>query len=174
LTAALAVLMVAGLSSAAVAQDMEQQFFIEVRGGFNVPTFDIADAADPGPSLGGTFGVMVAPKVWLMAEGDFGFHGGADGGADIDVFHYMGKVGYNVLENEMVSVLLNAGAGAMTFKPDGGESTTYAAINVGGKIAFAVSEQIAIVVSPQGDIAFSDDPSTSWVWPFTAGLRVNF
>jgi hypothetical protein len=34
------------------------------------------------------------------------------------------------------------------------------------------------VVSPQGDIAFSDEAevgtNNSWVWPVTAGLRVSF
>ncbi len=171
---ALAVMALAGPTSVAAQEAGQRQFFFEVRGGVNVPTFDVADAVDAGVGVGGTFGVMVAPRVWLLAEGDFGFHGSAiQSGPDVDVFHYMGKVGYEVYNNDQVSVLLNAGAGVLNFRPDGGGSTTDVAIGVGGKIAFAVSEQIAIVISPQGDIAFTDG-DTAWVWPFTAGIRVNF
>ncbi len=160
-------------ASAAAAQTNGPQFFIEARGGVNVPTFDVADVVDAGVGVGGTFGVMVAPKVWLMAEADVGFHGSAVNGPDTDVLHVMGKVGYTVFENEQVSILLNAGAGLMNFSVDGGGSTTDAAIGVGGKLAISVSEQVAIVISPQGDIAFTEG-STSWVWPFTAGFRVTF
>ncbi len=36
----------------------------------------------------------------------------------------------------------------------------------------------AFVLSPQGDIAFSDESeittTNAWVWPVTAGLRVSF
>jgi len=38
------------------------------------------------------------------------------------------------------------------------------------------SNALSLVLSPQGDIAFSDEgdvgTTNSWVWPFTAGLRV--
>ena len=76
------------------------------------------------------------------------------------------------------SVILNAGAGAMTFDVDGGSSNTYPAINVGAKIAYRLSPQFSFLLSPQGDIALSDEAevgtTNSWVWPFTAGLRVGF
>ena len=114
-----------------------------------------------------------------MAEGDFGFHNSSlPTGPDINVFHYIGKVGYTILENRRLSILVNAGAGAMTFDIDGGDSFTYPAINVGGKIAYKVSPQVALILSPQGDIAFSDEAETgtsnSWVWPISAGLRLSF
>ena len=51
-------------------------------------------------------------------------------------------------------------------------------INAGAKIAYNFSRSLALVLSPQGDIAFSDEDevttSNAWVWPFTAGLRVSF
>ena len=34
------------------ASAQELNFYVEGRGGFAVPTFDIADAADPGPAFG--------------------------------------------------------------------------------------------------------------------------
>jgi hypothetical protein len=73
-------------------------------------------------------------------------------------------------------VILNAGAGALTFDVDGGEANTYPAINVGAKIGYQFTPRVALVLSPQGDIAFTDEDevgtTNAWVWPFTAGIRI--
>lgn len=171
--------------SLAVAPPAQGQVVLEVRGGLNVPTFTIADVAKAGPSFGAGLNFKVADRLWLIADADFGFHSGADlpsggSGADVDVYHYMGKLGYQVYtsSNGKVSLILNAGAGAMSFMVDSGDSYTYPAINVGAKLIFALGSKVSFVVSPQGDIAFSDatevGTSTSWVWPFAAGLRIQF
>jgi hypothetical protein len=113
---------------------------------------------------------------------DLGFHSGAEingaEGPDVKVYHYIAKLGYAVVPEGASdwSVILNAGAGAMTFDVDGGNSNTYPAINVGAKIAYRLSPQVSLLLSPQGDIAFTDEnevgTSNSWVWPFTAGFRI--
>ena len=183
-TGILATLLLVGLASAAQGQVAERRVTLEARGGFNVPTFDISDAVDGGPSFGVGAGFQVATRVWLLGDVDLGFHSGAEqpGGAtgpDVNVYHYMGKVGYAVVPESQASpwsVIVNAGAGAMTFDVDGGASNTYPAINVGAKIAYRLGSRVSLLLSPQGDIAFSDEDevgtSNSWVWPFTAGLRV--
>ena len=55
---------------------------------------------------------------------------------------------------------------------------TYFAINAGAKLAYNFNRSIALVLSPQGDIAFSKKSevttTNAWVWPFMVGLRVNF
>ncbi len=159
---------------------------VEVRGGVNVPTFDIADVADPGPSFGVGIEFPVANRLSIMADADFGFHSGADlptggSGPDVDVYHYIAKVAYELIDRERTrwSFRINAGVGAMTFKVDGvSGSFTYPAINVGAKIGYDVSEKINLFLSPQGDIAFSDEAeigtSNAWVWPFTVGVAVRF
>ncbi len=170
------------LPGAAIAQNA---MMLEARGGLNVPTFDITDAAEAGGSFGLGVGYQVSPKLYLLADVDYGRHGGAslDGdisGPDIDVAHIMAKVGYDAYTSPdgRFSVLVNAGAGAMTFDVDGGDRFTYPAINVGAKLAYALAPQLAFVLSPQGDIAFTDEDevgtSNSWVWPFAAGLRFTF
>lgn len=161
------------------------QVVVEARGGINVPTFKIRDAAKAGPSFGAGLSTEVADRVWLMAEADFGSHDGADlasggSGPDIMVSHYMAKLGYQVSGSGYggMQVILNAGAGAMRFAVDNGPSFTYPAINVGAKILYPIGDKVTFVVSPQGDIAFSkkDEVGTkmSWVWPFAAGFRVAF
>jgi hypothetical protein len=170
-------------ASAAQAQDSQRRFTLEARGGFNVPTFDISDAVDGGPSIGAGLGLEISPRIWLLGDVDLGFHSGADfiGGAegpDVKVYHYIAKVGYAVVPEGQSpwSVILNAGGGAMTFDVDGGASNTYPAINVGAKIAYRLSPRVSFLLSPQGDIAFTGEDevgtSNAWVWPFTAGIRV--
>ena len=94
------------------------------------------------------------------------------------VYHYIAKLGYAVVPEgaSAWSVILNAGAGAMTFDVDGGSSDTYPAINVGAKIADRLSPRISLLLSPQGDIALSNEDevgtTNSWVWPLTAGFRI--
>jgi len=92
----------------------------------------------------------------------------------------MGKVGFDVVppSSSRWSVLVNAGAGAMTFdvRAPGASSKTYFGRNVGAKIGYAVSDRVDLVLSPQGDIAFTDadvlGTDNAWVWPFTAGVRL--
>jgi hypothetical protein len=177
-----AALLVALAATAADAQETPRRFTFEGRGGINVPTFDIADAVDAGPSVGVGLGYQLSPKLWALGDVDLGFHSSADvagvEGPDVKVYHYIAKLGYAVVPEgaSKWSVIVNAGAGAMTFDVDGGTSNTYPAINVGAKIAYRLGSRVSLLLSPQGDIAFTDEDevgtSNSWVWPFTAGLRV--
>lgn len=178
---AMSLLLAVGLTSTASAQRPEMPIFVEARAGAAVPTFDIDDAAEVGFVVGGTVGYKVTEAIWVFGEGDFGFHGGKDGGPDVNVYHYMGKVGYNVLaDNPQWSVVPNLGLGAMTFDVDapGASANTYFAINAGAKILYHINPQVAAVLNLQGDIAFSDEAEVgtdnSWVWPFSAGINVSF
>ncbi len=156
---------------------------IEGHGGIALPTFDIADAADLGPVFGAGLWYQVAPRVNIGVEADFGFHSGADvagvSGPDVNVYHFMAKGGYEVYNqpDSRVRVMLNAGLGLMMFDVDvtGFDTETYFAINAGAKIYIMVADQVDVVISPQGDIAFSDKDvigtDNAWVWPLTAGIN---
>jgi hypothetical protein len=177
-------LVTAGIADA----QQEKPFIVEGLAGAAVPTFDITDLADPGPVFGGAVG-YAWDKFLFMGEFDFGTHGGADiedsegSYPDVDVLHYIAKVGYQVYQSsdEKLRIYVNLGAGALSFKADvdDAETNTYAAINAGAKLYYMFSDAVGLVVSPQGDIAFVDEEdgftgSTAWVWPFTAGLALNF
>lgn len=85
---------VAALFAASAA---EAQGAIELRGGANVPTFDIADAAKAGGSFGVGLNVKVSERLWLIGDADFGTHANkTPGGPDISVNHYIAKVGYQL------------------------------------------------------------------------------
>ncbi|MEO8032735.1 MAG: outer membrane beta-barrel protein [Gemmatimonadota bacterium] len=164
------------------AQSPTRTYFVEGRAGAMVPTFDIADVAKTGAALGGTLGYQLGQRLVLMGEFDYGMHKDkATGNTDIKTLHYMGKVGYWLVgpREKGWDFLVNLGAGAVTFDVDGApKKYTYVAINAGAKLAYNFSPSFALVLSPQGDIAFSKKSelttTNAWVWPVTAGLRVRF
>lgn len=196
----LALAAVVALAAAGTAQAQvtpEQPLSFNVRGGVNVPTFDIADVAEAGPSFGVGLKYVLSDRFFLRANGDFGFHSGADlvsGGTtvelpDVNVHHYIGGVGYRLTPpDSRLYASVNLGAGAMTLDVDaeGADSNTYFAINAGGELGYRVSRSVSLFLSPQGDIAFVDDDEldpndvvfpddgidTAWVWPFTAGVEI--
>jgi hypothetical protein len=170
--------LLAGLVGAGVVQ---AQGAIEVRGGLNVPTFDITDAAKSGGSFGLGLNVKVRERLWLIGDLDFGTHENkVSGGPEIAVNHYIAKLGYELgrREGSPLTVILNAGVGAMSFGIDGGDTFTYPAINVGAKLLYRVNDRFSLVASPQGDIAFTKEAelgtTNAWVWPFAAGVRLTF
>jgi hypothetical protein len=177
---------VAGLAVLAgahpAAAQRESAVFVEARAGAVVPTFDIADVATSGAALGGTVGYRLNPRWVVMGAFDYGMHEDeATGEADITTLHYMGKVGYSLTgpRERGWEAIVNLGAGAVTFDVEGApDSQTYFAINAGAKLSYSFSRQFAVVLSPQGDIAFSDEDelgtSNAWVWPLTAGVRISF
>ena len=164
------------------AQQPASRLFVEGRGGGVTPTFGIADVAKTGSAFGATLGFRPTPRVVLMAEFDDGSHKDkATGLVDITTLHYMGKVGYSITgpKERGWEALVNLGLGAVAFDVEGApEKFTYFAINAGAKLAYNFNRSVAFVLSPQGDIAFSKKEelttTNAWVWPFTAGLRVNF
>ena len=181
------ILALAAIAAPAVALPLAAQmpaprFFVEGRGGAVVPTFDIADVATSGGNLGATLGLRASPRWVLMGEFDYGMHEDeATGLTEIKTLHYMAKIGYSLTgpRERGWEALVNLGLGAVSFDVEGApETNTYFAINAGAKIAYNFNRSVAFVLSPQGDIAFSDEDelatSDAWVWPFTTGLRVNF
>lgn len=170
------------LLAAPLGAQSASRVFLEARGGAAVPTFDIADAAKTGTAVGATLGLSLSPRWVLLGEFDYGMHSAKVSGApDLNTLHYLAKLGYSLtgFRERGWEVLVNLGAGAVSFDSDGPAPTrTYFAINAGAKIAYGFSRSVAIVLSPQGDIAFTKEAelgtSTAWVWPVTVGLRIRF
>lgn len=163
------------------AQDTPRKLFVEALAGAAVPTFDIADVATTGGAFGGTIGYRLTPRWVLMGELDYGMHKDKPTETvDISTTHVIAKLGYALTPpaSRGWDVILNLGAGVVNFDVDGAEGNSYFAINAGAKLAYSVSPSFALVLSPQGDIAFTKEnelgSKTAWVWPITAGLRLSF
>lgn len=154
--------------------------FVEGLGGVVVPTFDISNTAKVGPMFGATLGYVLDPRWVVMGEFDYGSHKDkATGTVTIKTLHYIAKLGYSLTgpKEQGWEALVNLGAGAVGFDV-AGTTKTYFAINAGAKFTYNVNRNIGIVISPQGDIAFSKkadlNTTNAWVWPISAGLRVRF
>ena len=181
-TAGLALLALAGFHRPIAAQEPGKRFFVEGLGGAVVPTFDIGDVAKTGGAVGAAVGYRLNDRWVLMGEFDYGMHKDKlTSSTDINTLHYIAKVGYSLTgpKERGWEALVNLGAGAVTFDVAGApQHFTYFAINAGAKVAYNFNRSVAFVVSPQGDIALSDEAelstNNSWVWPVTAGLRVSF
>jgi opacity protein-like surface antigen len=173
-----ALVALASVQSVSAQAMTEPKLALELRGSAVVPTFDIADAADIGLGFGAGIGYRVAEKVSLMADFDMGMHPTPTPDFNINTLHYMAKVGYDVFVGDRVTVTANLGAGIVQFGGDLPETRTYPAINAGAKIAVALSDAVDLLISPQGDIAFTKEAelgtTNAWVWPFGAGLRFKF
>lgn len=158
------------------------RLFVEATGGGVVPTFDIADVAKTGGAFGAALGYQLNHRWVLIGEFSYGMHKDqATGSAEINTLHYMGKIGYSLTgpRETGLEALVNLGVGAVSFDVQGSPGTyTYPAINAGAKIAYHLTRSFAVVLSPQGDIAFSKKSelttTNAWVWPFTVGLRLRF
>jgi hypothetical protein len=179
---ALAGLLAAPLAAQTSTDMAPPRAFVEARVGAAVPTFDIADVANMGLDVGATLGYQLAPSWVIMGEFDYGMHKDEPtGDIDIKTMHLIGKIGYSLTgpRERGLEASINLGAGIVRFDVEGaGDVFTYPAINAGAKLAYNVNRSLAIVLSPQGDIALSDEDevgtSNAWVWPVTAGVRVKF
>lgn len=156
------------------------RMFLEGLGGAVVPTFDIADVAKTGTMFGAAFGYALNPRWVLMGEFDYGHHKDkATGSVSINTLHYIAKLGYSLTgpRERGWEALVNLGAGAVGFDV-GGSTKTYFAINAGAKITYNLNRSLGIVLSPQGDIAFTKkadlNTTNAWVWPVSVGLRFRF
>ncbi|HEY9516910.1 MAG TPA: outer membrane beta-barrel protein [Gemmatimonadaceae bacterium] len=164
------------------AQQPAPKVFVEGLGGAVVPTFDIADVVETGGAFGAAIGYRLSRNWVLMGEFDYGMHKDeATSSVDINTLHYIGKLGYSFTgpRERGWEVLVNLGVGGVSFDNEGADETnTYFAINAGAKVSYSFNRSFAVVLSPQGDIAFSKEEelttNNAWVWPLTAGLRVSF
>jgi hypothetical protein len=178
----LATLALAAFQQPVAAQEPAGRFFVEGLGGAVLPTFDVSDVAKTGAAVGAAVGYRLNDRWVLMGEFDYGRHKDQfSSSTNINTLHYIAKVGYSLTgpKERGWEALVNLGAGAVTFDVEGApQNFTYFAINAGAKVAYNFNRSLAFVVSPQGDIALSDEAEIStnnaWVWPVTAGLRVSF
>ena len=96
----------------------------------------------------------------------------------ITTTHYIAKVGYDLVTTDRLSLSVNLGAGAVSFGGDLPETTTAFAINAGVKLGIRLTPAVELLVSPQGDIAFTDKAKlgtdNAWVWPLGLGFRFSF
>ena len=166
----------------APAQESAPRFFVEGLGGAVVPTFDVSDVAKSGAAVGSSAGLSAQRS--LGGDGRVRLRepqgrGHQFGGHQHPALHGQGGILAHRAAREGLGGHREPRGRRRGFDVDGApDSFTYFAINAGAKLAYNFNRSFAFVLSPQGDIAFSDEAelgtTNAWVWPVTAGLRFSF
>jgi hypothetical protein len=163
-----------GSTSRAAAQ---QKLSIEGHGGIAIPTSDLADLEDAGPSFGVGLTYDLSPRIAIRVAGDVDILGGVDSDGsgpeapDMNIYHYNAGLGFRLLDPEAGRVTLdvNVGAGLSTLDVDsfsvGGQtvdfSETYFTANGGLKLGYDVAPGVNVFVGGQAYLIFSDGEDTA-------------
>ena len=173
-TAAMAALLVFGMVGTAGAQ---QGISVEARGGIAIPTSDLSDLADSGPSFGVGINFPLNNRLSLRVDGDVDLLSGNDAsgtgpeGPDINLYHYGAGLEYALVEQgaSRWGIDINVGAGATTFDADDFDvmgttvdfSETYFTANGGLTLNYRVSPSVNVFLGGQAFIMFADEDDTA-------------
>lgn len=188
--AVLAAACVAALLAAPVGATGQEPLAFELRGGFGLPAFDLADRADGGPAIGLDLSYRVADRVSVVAGGDLELLDGGDAAAgvasDLNVWHYGAGLEAQLLQPRRTywRLSLGAGLGGTTFDvADGGGSqsdlATYGSLELGRNVSreadlFVGVKSWLAFAGGDGPVAGPPDADALWSFPVTAGVRLHF
>ncbi|MEN8145495.1 MAG: outer membrane beta-barrel protein [Gemmatimonadota bacterium] len=155
----------------------QQSLSLEGRGGIAVPTGDLADLLDVGPSFGAGLSYQLSPRVSLRLDGDVDILSGvdADGSGpeapDANIYHYNLGLELKLLDSEASPwhLAANVGAGASTLDFDDFAvlgtpvdfNETYFTANGGLKVAYNVARNVDVFVGAQAFLMFTDEADTA-------------
>lgn len=173
-TYAMAAFLVFGMVGSAEAQ---QGVSIEARGGIAIPTSDLSDLADEGPSFGVGISFPLNNRLSVRIDGDVDLLSGKDAsgtgpeGPDINLYHYGAGLEYALVQPgaSRWGIDINVGAGATTFDADDFDvmgtmvdfSETYFTVNSGLTLGYQVSPSINVFIGGQAFIMFADEDDTA-------------
>lgn len=173
-TYAMAAFLVFGMVGSAEAQ---QGVSIEARGGIAIPTSDLSDLADEGPSFGVGISFPLNNRLSVRIDGDVDLLSGKDAsgtgpeGPDINLYHYGAGLEYALVQPgaSRWGIDINVGAGATTFDADDFDvmgtmvdfSETYFTVNSGLTVGYQVSPSISAFIGGQAFIMFADEDDTA-------------
>lgn len=173
-TYAMAALLVFGMVASA---DAQQGVTVEARGGIAIPTSDLSDLADSGPSFGVGVSFPLNNRLRLRVDGDVDLLSGNDAsgtnpeGPDINLYHYGAGLEYALVQPgaSRWGIDINVGAGATTFDADDFDvmgtpvdfSETYFTVNSGLTLGYQVSQGVSVFVGGQAFIMFADENDTA-------------
>lgn len=160
------------------AQD-QKRFRVDGHGGVVLPTGDLADSHDVGPTAGIGLAYRIHPRIALRADGAIDWLQTAElsNGVttpDLRLWHYNAGVEFDMLPQriEHWSLTTNVGAGATTFDMDElqlmGEtgadfSETYFSVNGGAEVGYNVNRYLEFFLGAQTNVMFADEQDTAFL-----------
>ncbi|MFQ5530924.1 MAG: outer membrane beta-barrel protein [Gemmatimonadota bacterium] len=173
-TYALAVFLVLSIVDGAGAQESVS---VEARGGIAIPTSDLSDIADEGPSFGVGVSFPLNDRLAVRVDGDVDILSGKDAsgpgseGPDLNLYHYGAGLEYALVQpgGSRWGLDVNVGAGATTFDSDEFDvmgtpvdfSETYFTANGGLTLGYQVSPSVNVFVGGQAFVMFADEADTA-------------
>ena len=176
----LALALVVLIPSTAQAQRPEKPVLVEITGAYVWTSGEWGTAVKSGWAAGGLLGYAINPAFYIAGNFNTLWWSAEDCLLCVDYtnYSYFGMIGFNPApQNAQYNGLILIGAGATTFRPEGGESTTRFSMNGGFRGYFWVAPSVAISMDFMMSVAFMDDtvfPFTSTVWSFPLGVGLAF
>ncbi|MEE8192914.1 MAG: hypothetical protein V3T74_09230 [Gemmatimonadales bacterium] len=176
---ALALTLAVLIPSTVEAQRLEKPFLVEITGAWVPTSGEWGRQVQTGWAVGGMLAYAINPAIYLA--GNFNtLWWNAESCllcTDYTNYSYFGMIGFNpAAQNAQYDGLLLIGAGATTFRPEGGESTTRFSMNGGFRGYFWVAPAVGIAIDFMASVAFVDDTvfATSTIWSFPIGVGLAF
>ena len=142
-----------------------------------IPSGDLSDVADVGPSVGIGFGYRLTDRLTVRLDGDADILSGLDAsgsgpeGPDVTIYHYGAGLQYALLDttSQRWTIDLQLGVGASTFDVDefslSGETVdfdeTYFTANGGAQIGYDVTPSVSVFGRGQAYLVFTDEDDTA-------------
>lgn len=161
--------------------DAQQQkrFRVDGHGGVVLPTGDLADSHDAGPTAGIGLAYQIHPRIALRADGSIDWLQTAElatgvNTPDLRLWHYNAGVEFDLLPERIDnwSLTTNVGAGATTFDMDelqltnevGSDfSQTYFSVNGGAEVGYNVNRNLEFFLGAQTNVMFADEQDSAFL-----------
>ena len=176
----LAIVLLVGMAPDAQAQ-VEKPWSVELLGGVFLPLSPTSwtDAVGTSAGVGAVIGHQVTPKIYILANGVWGFVSGATVEnvklPDWDVFGLFLSGAYDFTAGKSVSVMGQVGVGVNSYKlkVDGASSENDFAAQGGFRFRYNISPVVGLTANALVMVSFSD-PDAVWNLPISAGIFFRF
>ena len=138
------------LPTRADAQRLEKPWLVQVSGAYVLTSGAYGALVKDGWSVAGTVGYGITPAFYLLGSFASTWHGGAEGAVvlpDYTNYSYFGMFAFNATAQVTNwDLLLLLGAGGMTLSPEGGESSTFFALNGGARAYYYFTPSVGLAL----------------------------
>lgn len=156
---------------------------LEAGGGIAVPTSDLADIAEAGPTVGAWIGYRLHPRVAVGVGGELDLLSGKDAEGDaeatpaIELWRALGGVEYRAFRpSSSLSVRVQASGGITSFNTDvfpeivfdprsgdpvGDFSETYPTVSGGIEVGYTVNPTVDVLIGSAWTLMLTDEDETA-------------
>jgi hypothetical protein len=155
----------------------QKRFDAEIHGGLTIPTGELRDVTDAGPTAGISLAYRLTPRLSLRAGGDVEWLQTAELESGIEtpdmrLWHYNAGVRADLAPRlSRWTIQANIGAGATTLDTDEFQldeetgvslSETYFTVNGGARVGYDLNRNVNFFLGTQAHVIFGDEDDTQF------------